>query len=381
MTINRLQLNNWKNFREVDVQLGKRVFIIGPNASGKSNFLDAFKFLKEVAENGLAKAVETRGGVSIIRCLAARTVPDIAITVTIDNTWEYQLTISGKKGESPLVKNERVRFKTENTSTWKVVLERPDKDDKTDALRLTQTAMEQISANKSFRPVVDLLKTISYQHILPQVIRDPKGFSPKPIHNDPFGRDFVFRIWNTSKKTRDARLKKINEALKIAVPQLEELDVVLDEKTGIPHLTAKYRHWRSKGANQDEASFSDGTLRLMALLWSIFETKGPLLLEEPELSLHNEVIQCLPGIFSRIERTRKKETRQIIVSTHSEVLLKDQGIGPGEVLILSPEANGTKISYPDDQDVELMNQGLSAAEVLLPKTAPDKIQQLSLFNI
>ncbi|MCK9218386.1 MAG: AAA family ATPase, partial [Firmicutes bacterium] len=42
MYISHIKLQNWKNFQRVDVDLQERMFIVGPNAAGKSNFLDAF---------------------------------------------------------------------------------------------------------------------------------------------------------------------------------------------------------------------------------------------------------------------------------------------------------------------------------------------------
>ncbi|MFW5773293.1 MAG: AAA family ATPase, partial [Tangfeifania sp.] len=48
MIISRIKLKNWKNFKEIDVQLRNRIFIVGPNASGKSNFLDVFRFLRDI---------------------------------------------------------------------------------------------------------------------------------------------------------------------------------------------------------------------------------------------------------------------------------------------------------------------------------------------
>lgn len=41
MRIIHLRLLNWRNFKSVDVQVGERLFVFGPNASGKSNLLDA----------------------------------------------------------------------------------------------------------------------------------------------------------------------------------------------------------------------------------------------------------------------------------------------------------------------------------------------------
>ena len=48
----RLRLRNWKNFPAADVSIRDRMFLVGPNASGKSNLLDAFRFLRDLASPG-----------------------------------------------------------------------------------------------------------------------------------------------------------------------------------------------------------------------------------------------------------------------------------------------------------------------------------------
>ena len=79
MIIQKLILHNWKNFQNVEVSLSERCFIIGANAAGKSNLIDALRFLRDIAKQsgGLQTAVEDRGGVTKIRCLAARTSTNI----------------------------------------------------------------------------------------------------------------------------------------------------------------------------------------------------------------------------------------------------------------------------------------------------------------
>ncbi len=75
VVVTHLKIKNWRNFRVVEVDLRERQFIVGPNASGKSNFLDVFRFLRDVAKQeggGLQKAVKDRGGVSKVRSLAAQ---------------------------------------------------------------------------------------------------------------------------------------------------------------------------------------------------------------------------------------------------------------------------------------------------------------------
>src|SRR4051812_34824882 len=96
MKFDHVRLENWKNFRLLDLPLQRRAFVVGPNAAGKSNFLDSFRFLRDVAdpEGGFQRAIKSRGGVSQLRCLHARQQPNVAIDVTIsldETLWRYRL--------------------------------------------------------------------------------------------------------------------------------------------------------------------------------------------------------------------------------------------------------------------------------------------------
>ena len=65
MIVSNLKVKNWRNFRAINVDLRDRMFVVGPNASGKSNLLDVFRFLRDLAKSeggGLQKAVKDRGG-------------------------------------------------------------------------------------------------------------------------------------------------------------------------------------------------------------------------------------------------------------------------------------------------------------------------------
>lgn len=380
MYISRLKAENWKNFRKIDVPLTYRLFLVGPNASGKSNFLDIFRFLRELCASGggLQQAVNVRrGGVSAIRCLAARSKPNIAVEVEItddrsDLRWSYRLVFSQNNNRIPYIVLEEVK------RDGVTLVSRPDDDDKKDPLRLTETALEQTVANKDFREVVHLLQSVSYQHLVPQAMRDPQGFSSGKVENDSFGRDFLQRIENTPQRSKDARLKKIFEAMRVAVPQMESLKVERDT-FGIPHLIGFYSHWRPNSVKQTEAQFSDGTLRLFGLLWTLFEGDGPLLLEEPELSLHPEIVALLPQVVEKVQKSRKIR-RQVIISTHAAAMLDQPSIGGEEVLWLSPSQEGTLLHSPSDnaKDREMLAAGLTVADIAIPRSSPANIGQLIL---
>ena len=88
------------------MHLGGRAFFIGPNASGKSNILDALRFLRDVAVEGLQGAVAVRGGMSEIRSLHTRRFPGVRIAVDVGSReqparWSYQLHFRNH----PLVKD------------------------------------------------------------------------------------------------------------------------------------------------------------------------------------------------------------------------------------------------------------------------------------
>lgn len=284
--------------------------------------------------------------------------------------WEYELAFSQDNRQIPRVAYERVAHE------GKQLFERPDKDDKLDPARLTQTYIEQVNVNREYRGLVDFLNSVGYLHIVPQLVREPDRSVGR--RNDPFGGDFLEQLAAVPERTRTARLRRIKEALQVAVPQLQELDLERDLR-GTPHLIGRYEHWRKHGARQDEGQFSDGTLRLLGLLWAVLDGRGPLLLEEPELSLHPAVVRHVPRLFANVQRSGG---RQILVSTHSRDLLADESIGLDEVLVLEPSREGTTVRRADEYDEvqHLVGGGLSLSDVLLPRTSPVGVEQLALFG-
>jgi predicted ATPase len=382
--VKHLTAKNWRNFRRINVGLQDRQFVVGPNASGKSNFLDVFRFLKDVAKTeggGLQKALKDRGGIPKVRSLSARKDPEIGFEITLgdngdeEGKWTYALAIrQGERGKRlPFVSYERVWRGTTQ------LLDRPNPDDTADPERLTQTYLEQIGSNADFREVAQFLQSITYLHLVPQLLRNADQIQGRIIEDDPFGQGFLERVAKTTEKTRRARLRIIEEALRIAVPQLQQLEFVRDEDTGRPHLQALYSHWRPNAGWQREDQFSDGTLRLIGLLWALLDGESLLLLEEPELSLNAGIVSQLAPLIYRMQRSRR---RQVIISTHSDALLNEKGIDGREVLLLSPKPEGTDVTVASDvKEVRaLLEAGFSAGEAVLPRTKPPQATQLSLIH-
>ncbi len=384
MYVSFLKVRNWRNFPRIDVDLQPRQFIVGPNASGKSNLMDVFRFLRDIAKTeggGLQKAVANRGGMTKIRNLAARRDPDIAIEVRFAHPvngrelWRYELGLKqqARGPRHPLIAYERA------SRAGVAVLDRPNETDREDVVRLTQTYLEQIGANRVFRDIAGCFQAMTYHHLAPPLLRHADLVRSPGVEDDPYGMDFLEKVAREHERQRRARLSRIEQILKLSVPRLEQLEFIRDQETGRPHLQARYAHWRPRAGLQREDQFSDGTLRLIGMLWTLLESDSLLMLEEPELCLHAGIVNRLAALIRRMQRNAG---RQVLVSTHSTVLLSDPDIEREEVLLLKPVPQGTEVEVPGNVRDVLPPLARDAQEerVAFERAQAKKLDQLNLFQ-
>jgi len=390
MILKKIKLHNWKNFQNCEVDLAERCFIIGANASGKSNFIDALRFLRDIAKQsgGLQTAVEERGGITKIRCLAARKKNNVSITVELgnpneaQNIWRYHLDFARTgggviKSQVKIIKEEVYSY-CEN----KTIIKRDNKSANEDEETLKYTHLEQATANRSFRELQVFFQDIKYLNVIPQMVRESSLVVTSFTKDDYYGRYFLERLAKMNERTRNSYFRRINECLKIAVPQLEELQFVKDPM-GISHLEVRHVHWRAK-SKQQEMQFSDGTLRLIGFLFALLDNHGVILLEEPEINLHSGIISQIPAFISKIQRSKKsKSDSQILITTHSYDLLSDLGISSDEVLLLQNTQEGATIQKLTElSDLKaIVDAGLSVADAVIPATKPKEIEKLSQLTI
>ena len=384
MYIRKLKLKNWRNFKEASIDFSRISYVIGPNASGKSNLLDVFRFLRDICKpsgGGLQQAVALRDGIPRLRCLHARKDPEVRIEVHLSARmdsetpdWKYILGFKpeGKGAQRILVSAEEV---------WQgnnCLVQRPDIDDQNDDQLLTETYLEQTRANQTFRNLNTVFSQITYLHLVPQMLKYAERIGGQQLEDDPFGQGFLEKIARSTEKARQSRLKKIEKALSAAVPNFKELRLKRDGM-GHPHLEALYEHHRPNAGWQSEEHFSDGTLRLIGILWSLLDGQGLLLMEEPELSLHKAVVEQVPLMIDKILR-QSKNKRQVLISTHSDTLLSNPGIDPRSIVVLEPDKEGSKVRGVNREELAALEVGLSVADVVMPKTRPDGVEQLGLWK-
>ena len=383
LRFSEIHLRNWKNFGDVHINISDRLFIYGANAAGKSNLLDAFRFLKDVVNSGLQKAVNDRGGIKKIRNLNARSQNHIEIKVLLmenDDIWTYKLQFNAAGGTND---NRDVNVKLEQiTKNGKDIQNRKHADG--DYLSNQFTYLEQPAMNKEFRELYECFKAISYVNIIPQIIRESRSFIPSVSQEDFYGRNLLDTIASTTERTRNNRIKSIEKVLQLTVPQFSGLEFVKDEK-GNPHLQVKYVHFRPHGAFQREDQFSDGTLRLIGIIWAILDGDGLLLLEEPELYLHSEFVKQLPTFIANAQKKKDGRKRTVIISSHSYDLINSDTIGIDEIVILEPGKEDTKAvlanTVPSIQ--HKIDAGFTPADAVIPQVTPKGIieGQLSIIDL
>jgi predicted ATPase len=85
MTIKKIKVANFKSFKAMEIELGDLNVLIGPNASGKSNFVEIFRFLRDIATHGLNNAVFLQGGIDFLRNVKTGSSEDFSMQITYDS--------------------------------------------------------------------------------------------------------------------------------------------------------------------------------------------------------------------------------------------------------------------------------------------------------
>lgn len=373
MQLVSLDLKHWRNFKKAHVDFQRRTFVVGPNASGKTNLLDSLRFLRDIAaeDGGLQFAVNRRGGFGAIRSLFTQgrdsTVQLQLACRASDHLWRYELTLQKDDDERARVVREVIK------KDGRPHLERSTKEERPELRR--QTWLQQATKSDQFESLVAGLQSIRSARLSPELLRTTKLHGDRDL--EEFGSRFLERVFTTPPRERGQRLEKINSALRGLLPYFDSLDIKPD-RLGSYHLQLKVKHWRTRGAYQTEAFLSDGTLRLIALLWEILDGEGPLLLEEPELSLHAGAVAKLPALFARVSGSR-----QLILSTHAFSMFREVGIAAEELVLVTAsktaQAQASVVTAGKDFKlvVDALAHQLSLEPILEKLTAPPDASRLA----
>ena len=388
--VRRVVLRNYKSIKECDVSLGPLTLLVGVNGSGKSNFLDALRFVTESLRTTMDQALRERGGIKEVR-RRSRGHPThftIDLGLSLPDGWEasYRFRVGAKHHGGFEVQEEDCALRTAGTSRvfYRVrngVVEQASFDPKprasTDRLYLTIA-----SGLPEFRAVYDLLSGMGFYSISPEQLRDlQEPGAGSLLMRD--GRNAASVVAWLERQNRQVK-ERIEEYLGAIAPGVRQVG-----KKSLGHKeTLEFK--QTVAGDENPWSFlaqnmSDGTLRALGVLVSLFqcfdrspETAIPLVgIEEPEATVH----PAAAGVLMDALREASYFT-QVLVTTHSPELLDTPDLDADSLLIVESVEGESAIAPADEVSKSVMRDRLATAGELLKldqlKPQPKPAETLSV---
>ncbi|HEX3528279.1 MAG TPA: AAA family ATPase, partial [Thermoanaerobaculia bacterium] len=366
MRLKRLEIRNYKSLRDVVIEPTPLTVLVGPNASGKSNFADALDFLSEVYRSDLEGAVARKGGYENI-CFrqARRSRAPIGFRVVVEIDWEQDWTDKYQR-RLPLIVDHSFDLRARSTGIGaSFFISREELSIK--------PAADLIPALHVLRNLDDLCVDGEASPVWEPYSRRRKNLKEALLRNVssrselmiPFFRSVFTWMALAARQISSLRLFQLSPrhcreaGVQVPNPELDRsggnlpavIDFLKKHHSGeygqllaaaqrimpsLETLETAYTHTKRLGLFLREAGFkrpwasediSDGTIQAIALLAATFDPRNEILvIEEPENSVHPWAIRAFVEAFRRAS-TKK----QIILTTHSPILI-DQ-IRPEELWV------------------------------------------------
>ena len=386
--VTRVALRNYKSIAACDVRPEALSFLVGPNGCGKSNFLDALRFVAEALRLSLDHALRERGGIQEVRRRSGGHPNNFGIRLDVKlpraEGW-YAFRVGAKPGGRYSVQQEEcVVLGEDGHGSYKVAdgeviastIPNPP------ACASDRLYLVNMSGLDVFRPLYDALSGMGFYNLNPEAIRDLQAPDPgELLKRDGSNLASVLSNLESGRRTAvEEYLTEITPGVTGVAARTMGTKLTLDfrqEVRGAKHP------WRFPASNM-----SDGTLRALGVLVALFQGNGESLerrhlvgIEEPESALHPAAAGVLIDSL-----TDASQWTQIIVTSHSADLLDNAAIPDTSILAVLSEHAETRIGPLDEAGRSALRDHLFTAGELLRmdqlRPDPDRStpHQLDLFE-
>jgi predicted ATPase len=392
MAITNIKVSNFKSFKDLDRNLGRFNVVIGANASGKSNFVEIFRFLRDIEADKLKNAIYAHGGPSSLLNRKIGAAEDLRIEAVSDSEamWTrrsrfvrvdqstYALAVHfGNDANGVRVRSDALRedFRmgtlkeeggqlregevTAKGELWvrvvdgktSVVIEPPGLRRQFEEEQIL-LPMPLISDLVSRSPEVSALVQARYSllapkrgffssvgiyNIAPHSAKEASRIEGKPELQENGGNLAIIlkQILADPEKSR-----MFHNLLRYMLPFAREIGT--EEYLG-DSVLLRLREEYYEG-NLLAHLLSDGTIDVVALITALFfEDKDIIIIEEPERNIHPHLISGLMRLMEDASRNR-----QIIITTHSPEVVKHAGVE--NLLLLARDKEGfSTMSRPGEK--------------------------------
>jgi predicted ATPase len=355
--IKTLRVLNYLSLRDVNLELSARNVLIGPNMAGKSNLVNCFQFLSQVAISGLMRAFQDRGGFSEVvwkggdesRISFQLTGEVISTDKGTPKAYEYELSIIGSATGSITVEREHLVAKTGNLIYPLIDLRygqgKITHADGSSVFTLpspSQSALEFPVPGWEGTAVRDLISRWRFYRLVPAVMKQANAATEQVFLNsvgDNFSSWFM-----TLQGRHPLEFRLIKQAAVDVFPELEEI-LTPPTQFATTYVTTRERHLKQPVSIWH---MSDGELTFLALLSLIFAPPSlgaPLYcIEEPENHLHPRLLETLVELLTQRQSELGPQAAQIIVTTHSPHLVDKVNLD--ELIVVEKRNGATYFTRP-----------------------------------
>lgn len=408
MKLTHIAITNWRNFAHIEFDISSRLFVVGPNSSGKTNLLAALRFLSDVARRGLVAASEDLGGPERYFHMGAGSA-SFAVTTDV-GTHQITYDLSLRKvtviddfsigairlhpssngipadlleADQPRILQPMVEAQPRSFS-WEALAGLPVADPPNgcegeadtefpvmDCVFVEEEKLtvdgEEVMTNQradlgaeGISNIRKMLAGIRYIH------PNPKKMLERADRYDPdHGTGFFQHVGRFSDKQLDAVIEQIRPIMAAAVPEVPNLSYL---RMGLGTEVVFYSDTPERGASgvYSHEQFSEGTLRLLGMLFDLAmlpRATSIVLIEEPETFLQASVVRTLPSFLAEVAMNHDV---QMVMSTHSPELIDSELVLPSQVLVLRSdkgETTGQLLSQSNDPRIKaVVSSGLPKSE-------------------
>ncbi|WP_326801006.1 AAA family ATPase [Streptomyces sp. NBC_01788] len=378
--ITRVRVENYKSIAHCDVALGRFTVLLGLNAAGKSNFLDALRFVRDALTDGPAEAVAARGGWEEV----LRRVPEPATSCTIGlefhlpsiaddaKPWvgRYEITLApptvpgvgrdagpGVRIQREFCEMRHPGSKGRANAERFLVCDRAGKGRRQKRLRLSQ-----LSEGEAFD---DLFAALTEMFFYSPALSNLRKASPNTPTAGALSEDGS-ELGPALAVLGDEERERVSQYLGVIVPGVVEV--------GPTDPSADYVAARISFATDGETephvfraeSVSEGTIRAIGLLTALFQPDAregwiPLVaVEEPELALHPLAAGALYDAL-----TEASEHVQVLATTQSAELFDRKEADLSAIRMVAAEHGVTVIGEVDPVSRSIVADGLATTAELL----------------
>lgn len=341
--IDRLIVQHYRSIESIDLRLESVNLLVGRNGSGKSNILDAIRFIRDALKFGLDQAITDRHGLSSIRQWAPTRPYDITVGIEVSvstpefsckGSFSFTLATLSSSGEAYSIKREEgnwlgtyyiprrpgdtarpipvdYSYSRKADGTVSILTDGERREQEVDDLQEFFLGSRQGGLFGALR--LALIDFDTYV-IFPNTLRLPQRQSNES-HLQSHGENLASVLKRMRAKKKTDSITEIISCMKQVIPGLDNITVQSVGGYVVPQFKV-INDTKSHIFNVDQ--MSDGTLRMLGILVALYQDPIPqtIALEEPELTIHPGALRLISDSISEIS-----ERTQVLVTTHSPDLL------------------------------------------------------------